>query len=144
MIYLLGVDHQVQHQKNAQVSKKFMTYLGKSIRDLKIGFVGEEWFDDLLKENNITTTTTQDIASNHRIEHRFCDPNRRERNKIGWRSKNDDHLREIYWMKKMSDKLNSNVIFICGSKHLIAFAKLLTISGHTCKILSEKFDEIMY
>ena len=87
MIYLLGIDHQVQHQKQAQVSMVFAFYLTKKVKELNIKFIGEEWFEDLLKENGVTTTVTQDVTTKHKIAHRFCDPNRDERRDIGWFSK---------------------------------------------------------
>lgn len=120
MIYLLGIDHQVQHQKANPVSMAFAFYLSKKIMKLNIKFVGEEGFEDLLKENGVATTVTQDVATKHKIEHRFCDPNRGERHDIGWFSKKDDDKREKFWLEKIKDK-TENIIFVCGADHLISF-----------------------
>lgn len=144
MIYLLGIDHQVQHQKNTQISMVFAFYLSKKVKELNVKFIGEEWFADLLKENGVTTTVSQDIASKYNIEHRFCDPDRNERKEIGWSSKNDDHLREKFWLERVRDRKNMNVIFICGADHLKSFNKLLIDFGFGSQILSKRFDIIPY
>jgi hypothetical protein len=144
MIYLLGIDHQVQHQKNTQISMAFAFYLSKKVKELDIKFIGEEWFMDLLKENSVTTTVPQGIANKYNIEHRFCDPDRMERQRIGWLSKEDDHLREKFWLNKISDKIYTNIIFICGTDHLKSFNKLLIDSGYESEILPKRFDIISY
>lgn len=144
MIYLLGVDHQVQHQKQTQVSMVFAIYLSKKVKELNIKFIGEEWFEDLLKENGVTTTVTQDVAHKYIIEHRFCDPNRDERRDIRWLSKSDDHLRENFWLKKIKDKTGENIIFVCGADHLNSFSTLLKNSGFNCEALPKRFDIVTY
>lgn len=144
MIYLLGIDHQVQHQKQTQVSMVFAFYLSKKVNELNIKFIGEEWFEDLLKENGVATTVTQDVAQKHKVGHMFCDPNRKERSEIGWTSKNDDNLREKFWLEKIKDKLNVNIIFVCGSDHLESFSELLKNFGHDNIILPKRFDIVTY
>lgn len=144
MIYLLGVDHQVQHQKNTQISMVFGFYLSRKVKELDIKFIGEEWFLDLLKENGVNTTVSQDVAKKFNIEHRFCDPDRNERKEIGWLSKKDDHLREKYWLERIRDKTSTGIIFVCGADHLKQFSKLLTDSGFESQILPKRFDIISY
>lgn len=144
MIYLLGIDHQVQHQKDTQISMVFAFYLSKKVKELNIEFIGEEWFTDLLIENGVTTTISQDIANKYNIEHRFCDPDRNERKEIGWASKNDDHLRERFWLEKIKDRIDGNIIFVCGADHLKSFNKLLTESSFKSQILPKRFDIIPY
>jgi len=144
MIYLLGIDHQVQHQKDTQISMVFAYYLSKKIKDLSIKFIGEEWFHDLLGENGVKTTVTQDVAYKHAIEHKFCDPDRNKRAEIGWLSKEDDHLREKFWLENIKHKNNENIIFVCGSDHLNNFKELLTNYGYGCEILPKRFDIITY
>jgi len=144
MIYLLGIDHQVQHQKQTQVSMVFAFYLSKKIKELNIKFLGEEWFKDLLKENGVATTITQGVATKHKIDHRFCDPNRDERRDIGWFSKKDDDKREKFWLEKMKDKTEENIIFVCGADHLGSFSTLLSDSGLHCEVFSKRFDISTY
>ena len=144
MIYLLGIDHQVQHQKNTQISMVFAFYLSKKVKELDIKFIAEEWFVDLLKENGVIATVPQGIANKYNIEHRFCDPDRMERQGIGWLSKKDDHLREKFWLNKIRDKIYVNTIFVCGADHLKSFNKLLIDSGYESEILPKRFDIIPY
>lgn len=141
MIYLLGIDHQVQHQKQTEISMDFAYYLSKKIMELDIRFIGEEWFEDLLKENAIATTVTQDVAHQYNIKHRFCDPNRNERRSINWFSKNDDNVREKFWLEKIKDETNKNMVFICGTGHLESFSKLLESSNFLYEVLPERFDK---
>lgn len=144
MIYLLGIDHQVQHHKQTQVSMVFAFYLSKKIKELNIKLVGEEWFQDLLKENGVKTTVTQDVATKHKIDHRFCDPNRDERRDIKWFSKKDDDKREKFWLEKIKDKTDKNIIFVCGADHLISFSTLLSNYGVDCEVLPKRFDIVTY
>lgn len=142
MIYLLGIDHQVQHRKAIQTSKAFALYLSKQVTDLNIRFIGEEWSLDLLKENGVETTVSQDVANKYKIEHMFCDPNSEERKNIGYLSKNDNHLREKFWLERIKERIDVNIIFICGADHLGSFNKLLADSGFSSQILSKQFDII--
>jgi len=144
MIYLLGIDHQVQHQKQTRDSVVFAFYLSEKIKELNIKLIGEEWFQDLLKENGVATTATQDVAQRNQVEHRFCDPNRNERSVIGWRSKSDDSVREKFWLEKIKDVTDQNVIFVCGADHLSSFSKLLTDTRYICEILPTRFDIVTY
>lgn len=144
MIYLIGVDHQVQHQKNTQISMVFAFYLSKKIKELNIKFISEEWFEDLLNKNNVKSTVPQDVANKQKIEHVFCDPDKNERKRIGWFSKKDDYLREQYWLTKIKGETNGNIIFVCGSDHLESFNKLLLNNGFKSEILPKKFDVITY
>ena len=81
MIYLVGVDHQVQHRKSDQLSIEFANYLSTKAKELNINLVCEEWFQNLLEENGVKTSVPQDVANKCDIKHMFCDPNREERKK---------------------------------------------------------------
>ena len=119
-------------------------YLSKKVKEFDIKFIGEEWFVDLLRENRVTTTVSQDVANKYDIEHRFCDPDRHERKEIGWSSKKDDHLREKFWLERIKDRTDANIIFVCGADHLGKFNKLLLDSGFESQILPKRFDVIPY
>jgi hypothetical protein len=140
MIYLLGVDHQVQHARQISLAKRFASYLSDNIEKLNIKFVGEEWSEDASKISNVKTTVPQDIAFKYNVQHRFCDPNEIDRKKIGWKSKQDDRLREMFWLDKIKDKRNKEIIFICGVNHLESFSTLLNKDRFMVKILPERFD----
>ena len=140
MIYLLGIDHQVQHAKHTQISMVFSIYLSKKVEEHNIQFIGEEWFSDLLVINGVKTTVPQDVAKEYNIEHLFCDPDVNERKAIGWLSKKDDHLREMFWLDKIKIKTDKNIIFICGADHLESFSSLLNESGYGVQLIPKRFD----
>jgi hypothetical protein len=140
VIYLIGIDHQVQHAKNIDIAKLFSSYLEKKVTDLNVDIIAEEWFEELLEMNNVTSTIPQDIAKKFKIKHIFCDPNKQERERIGWKTKADNHLREKYWLDKIKNSSQKNIIFICGSEHLESFKKLIITEGYRAEILPDKFD----
>ncbi|HOP64356.1 MAG TPA: hypothetical protein PK906_13325 [Spirochaetota bacterium] len=47
-------------------------------------------------------------------------------------------VREKFWLDKISNKINSNILFICGHEHAERFCSLLTENGITAKVI-EKF-----
>lgn len=172
MIYLLGVDHQVQHQKDIQISKNFLFYLTKKVKELNITVIGEEWSSELLEENGVTTTTPQDVARELNIAHIFCNPNSEEmkilgipnreaiKNKLGIKglvflnSYEDKQIiaeqrkyfpiKERFWLNKIKNRLRENIIFVCGTDHLKSFGKLLSDSGCKFQILPKRFDIVPY
>lgn len=172
MIYLLGIDHQVQYQKKTQISMVFGFYLSKKVKDLNTVFIAEEWSEDSSKINHIETTVPQDIAKKYNIEHMYCDPDGKERKIIGIPNQaeiksqlnitglvlegDSNHgliiaeakkyysIREKFWLDKIKGKLKHNMIFVCGSDHLVNFRKLLSINGYQAKILPKRFDIVSY
>lgn len=144
MIYLLGVDHQVQHQRNTPTSTVFDFYLSKKVKELNITFIAEEWSEDSSRISNVETTIAQDIANRCKIKHAYCDPREDERKEIGWLSKSDDYLREKFWLNKIKPHLDNNMIFVCGTDHLESFGKLLSECGYNFQVLSKRFDSISY
>lgn len=140
MIYLLGVNHQVQHERNAQLSMVFDFYLSKKVEELNITFIAEEWSEDSSRISSVKTTVPQDIAKRYKIKHMYCDPRKDERKEIGWLSKSDDYLREKFWLNKIKPYLNHNMIFVCGSDHLESFGKLLSKCGYNFQVLPKRFD----
>ena len=144
MIYLIGVDHQVQHRKDLHISKIFSFYLKRKAEQLRAKLIAEEWHEELLKENGIKSTIPQDVAQRLETDHIFCDPNKEERLQMGWKTKADDNKREIFWLEKIKNKANENVIFICGADHLGTFSKLIRKLGYRVQTLSKRFDVISY
>ena len=77
-------------------------------------------------------TTLEHIARHKRIEHRFCDPTVAERkeNEI---EQSDSEKREQFWLSRIQDYKNKNVLFVCGDDHFQSFGEKLTAAGFDVK-----------
>lgn len=137
MIYLIGVDHTVQHNRNHSKTKEFIAYLEEQIKSEKIDLIGEEWHEHFSIKNNVKTSTAQDVATKYGIEYKSCDshPELEPRKKS---------YRESYWFSMIKNKIDRIIIFICGSNHLASFKMLLEAKGCQTIILPKKFDDIDY
>ena len=69
------------------------------------------------------------------IEHRFCDPDTKEREALGIEvdpkkeTESDWRKREQVWLSRMADCKLRRVLFVCGDNHYDAFAQLLESNG---------------
>ncbi|MGB8993173.1 MAG: hypothetical protein WCD80_14055 [Desulfobaccales bacterium] len=161
MIYLIGVDHQLQHNGNncaeSQKRSAFVQYLVNKIKELNISLIAEEFNFEALGKSQGTNSSCKIAAQESGIEHRFCDPTTSERESIRIPSKNkiimdlfgkpkkilnhienkqvnDEErmfftLREKFWIDKIKDKNQENVIFICGKDHIVSFKSLVNKEG---------------
>jgi len=144
MVYLIGVNHDVQFKRGKSETDRFIAYLKQKIKELNIPFIAEESSDDAKKKHNVRTTIVEDIAKQLKIEYRACDPTLKEREAEGIPSEKDiifglgmsgllSHeqvekvdqegakyhpQRERIWLKKIRDKKYQDMIFICGFDHL--------------------------
>lgn len=144
MIYLLGVDHQVQHARHAQITMIFSFYLSKKIKELNVALIAEEWSVDSSRISNVKTTVPEDLAVKHNLAHLYCDPTDKERKEIGWLSKKDNPVREKFWFDKMKLHIHQNMIFVCGADHLESFSQLLSDNKCPNEILPKRFDITSY
>ncbi len=86
MVYLIGVDHLIQY--NGPVPEalrlEFREYLFRESRSHAISCIAEEFSVEALTEvYKATEATVQRTAEMLGIEHRFCDPEDRERRELG-------------------------------------------------------------
>jgi hypothetical protein len=100
MIYLIGVDHKIQHNGNGCADlflrNKFSAFLKDKIQEYNITLLAEEFNEDCLKNSKANIATIKSVAEESKIEHRFCELSENERKKRKILSSN-----EIY-----SEKLN--------------------------------------
>jgi hypothetical protein len=139
MIYLIGVWHNVQFWNESDYRYKqrdinnFSLHLKNMVRKYDVIMIGEEFNKEAMEKNNATHCTTQDVATNLGIMHKWCDPDSRERQNC----RGDlMRFREEYWFKQISDLADKAIIFICGSNHLESFRKVIETAGFKTKILS--------
>ena len=62
------------------------------------------------------------------IEHRFCDPDSKERKTLGIKE-SDWGKREQVWLSRIADCKLRRVLFVCGDNHYDALARLLESNG---------------
>lgn len=148
MIFLVGIDHTLQHD-NAEFSfpKKeaalpdFLAYLESTALKLKVTTIAEEFSEEALQINKVKYSTIQSVANKLELKHIFCDPTTEERqkNKI---TKKDTDKREEYWFECLRNVVNENILFICGEKHLESFSLKLQQKGILVEIVSREWGII--
>ena len=139
-IFLVGVDHIIQHEGFMFAQKRgaidnFTAYLAQQIQERGITFVGEEFSEFLLHGNNVSISTVQAVAQDLHVEHRFCDPSPEERQTLGIE---DDDQREEYWLQRINDRLDRNMLFVCGDSHVGTFQSRLEAIGAQVEILAPR------
>lgn len=82
MIYLIGVDHKIQHNgigcADLSLRNKFSAFLKDKIQEYGITLLAEEFNEDCLK-NLKDIATIKNVAEELKIEHRFCELSENER-----------------------------------------------------------------
>ncbi len=111
--------------------QEFTTYIREQVTSLQITTIAEEYSEEALRGEE---STARQLAKQLNIEHRFCDPNTEERNKLKIDS---NPKREQVWLERIQDLNNSKILFICGSLHLNTFKNLLENSNIKTDILSD-------
>lgn len=174
-VYLLGVDHSLQWNRDLFLTDKLLNYIEKTIVKKKITILGEEFFPEIFKgppyeEKGITSTTIKELANKYKLQHIYCDPNYEERKRLGIRfpyeirlaagikhipeeelseeqrvrlrqeKKPDDEIRENFWLNKLKEFSQENVLFICGIQHLESFSDKLKNNSFNIKILPITFS----
>jgi hypothetical protein len=54
------------------------------------------------------------------------------------------HLREQYWYERLRDRLDRNILFLCGHEHAERFKSLLDEKGHYSEILNKCWKEEIF
>lgn len=161
MVYLIGVNHlRVQRRYLGHELSAFHERY-KWVVESAIKLYGPEL---LAEEDNVEFLPTEadsillEIADTYSIGHRFIDPDSAERRKIGYCSQREisemcpnwpsgsgvaraheiaHHFpkREQFWLRKLRDSLNSEVLFVCGWGHIESFRALLAREGVAYSII---------
>lgn len=90
MIYIIGVDHSVQHLENpdtVRLANHFKKYLKGIVELLRIDVIAEEFSKHCL--HSTIHSVAESLALEIGIEHRYCDPSPEERVKLGIPSKQE-------------------------------------------------------
>ena len=140
MVYLVGVDHLVQHRnlnyddQQKKMVNAFASYLEQEVVKYRIVLLAEEFSAEALRDTDEPDSTAQTVAEKLGIAHRFCDPNTLERVEHGIRKDKD---RENFWIKRIRANEEDAILFICGENHLNSFSAELMEAGFQAEIISQ-------
>jgi hypothetical protein len=82
-------------------------------------------------------TVLEQLSKAKGIEHRFCDPDSKEKQALGIEvdprkeTDSDRDKREQFWLSKIADCKRRRVLFVCGDDHYDAFAQKVAVAGFT-------------
>lgn len=152
MIYLIGVNHEVQHNRHFPRTKAFTKLLSNLVKDFNIKLLAEEWSEDASKVWSVSYSTVEDVARINNIKYLACDPTTKEREMLGIKTEMDitkevaelskepytkkkslayqktlapNHAkREQFWLKQLQDFLSDDIIFVCATQHISEFTNL--------------------
>jgi len=142
MIYIIGVDHIIQHKGYITNAKekaiaKFQRYVCEKVENLQITLLAEEFSVDAVKGNDVSISTLGEVAEQEGIQHLFCDPGMAERKRLGISHGIESSAeREAYWLEQLDRFRTESVIFVCGDSHVDSFLERLRSSGISSQILS--------
>ena len=142
MIIVIGTRHPIQI-----ADLELKPFLESQCQKLNVRAVAEEMSQEALAEKNCVASIPMQVASTLRIPHRFCDPNRTQRDELKILQENDIRIsafpsklsesevatrlaesyakREQYWLEQLRGLNLWPVLFVCGADHVASFCDLL-------------------
>jgi hypothetical protein len=150
MLYLIGVDHSVQHDGRAayqdpeftRLRVEFPTFLDKAARETGAKVIAEESNSDVLKKFAATKSIPYAVASEIGVRHLFCEPcvvERKQLGIIGIKNPADFRKREASWMEKLMVIEEGLVLFVLGADHVGSFSELAKNSGFSVSVIEEYY-----
>lgn len=161
MIYIVGVNHEVQMLRNGCSltwdNRQLQSTVESAIESYDLHLLAEEMHPEILKKEKAQSILSQ-IAKDHGIEHRFVDPDTSERKAIGYREsgfiiKNHslcpvvalaheiEHQfpkREKFWLDRLRPSLHAGLLLVCGSGHVESFQDLLRQENIQSSVLTDQ------
>ncbi len=155
-IIVVGTSHTIQI-----ADPELKPFLENLCREFNVRAVAEEMNEEALAEKDCSASIPMQIASALQMPHRFCDPNRTEREKLDIRQENEIRIqawlsssilseseiaarvtesyakRERYWLEQLHSQNAWPVLFICGADHVASFCKLLEQQGIAAHVAAE-------
>ena len=144
MVIVVGTSHTIQTTDLA-----LQPFLENLCQKFNARAVAEEMSEEALAEKDRAASIPMHVAKALQIRHRFCDPDKAQRAKLGIRQENDFRLeailsnsalsepevaacladsharRERYWLDQLRDFNVWPVLFVCGADHVASFSQLL-------------------
>jgi hypothetical protein len=124
MVYLIGVDRQLQHNGSRppmtaarrEATHRLSQFLVAKGAELKISLFAEEFNEEDLARADGSAVTVRDVAHRLRAKHRFVEPVWSQRRLL--RLHHTDR-REEFWLWFLGDYLYSEtILLVCGESHL--------------------------
>ena len=152
MLYLIGVDHSVQHDGRAaykgsefkRLRDEFPTFIDGIAREIGATVIAEESNEDVLKKFEAKKSVAYTVASQMDIKHVFCEPSNSEREQLGIKStgKPDDfQKREEFWLKKLVILTGERILFIIGAYHVQSFSERAKNAGFLVNVADEYYGK---
>ena len=145
MLYLIGVDHSVQHDGRAgyedptfkRLRDEFPTFLDGVARSIGATVIAEESNEDVLSKFEAKKSVAYTVASQMNIKHLFCEPSNFEREQLGIKSTgnpDDFRKREDFWLKKLVTLKEERILFILGAGHVESFSERAENAGFSVDV----------
>ena len=151
IVLVLGTDHRFQWKSSDFTDlqhQQFVTFISATALAYKVVAFAEEYNCEALDEIGKKETVIEIMARELAMPHRYCDPDRQTRAKLGIfqendirakafleRSKEESNIqqriersmrnREYYWLEQLQEFDMWPVLFICGASHSLPFFDLL-------------------
>ena len=165
MFYIIGVDHLFQLLAGGATPTPHHLSYANSLNDalfrLKPTLVAEEESRETLRGRS---SIAESLALKFHVEHALCDPEKAQRQAVGYRCLSElqtriyreeqgilDHecevrataieiarefgKREDYWLDSIKGRDLSKTIFVCGDAHVDGFCKRLSERGIQSEVL---------
>lgn len=143
-VFIVGVDHRIQYlnaacgpEWTAEV-RRFQSYLLVEARERQVDGLVEEFNQSLVQANGASESTVQEIATQIKVDHSFCDPDAQEREA---HSIDTQGAREGYWLDRLRSSGSLSILFVCGDDHVDSFCRLLNQSGFEAMVLSKGWGQ---
>lgn len=161
-VYILGIDHGYQRgaaKFSATQHAEFDTYVRQLVSDLGIKSIAEEASNEALLRRDIPETTVKSIAEKLGVFHAYCDPESKDRARLGIVDRADlfalrftptisevqaeqmiaqsDQLREQFWLTCIDNLAKWPLLFVCGATHSTSFCDAATAKGYSCVVVAE-------
>lgn len=149
-VILIGTAHHYQ-ESGKPGADELKAFAQRYARQFRIRAIGEEMSREALNERSVTSSVGADLARALAIHHRYCDPERIERTRLGISAQNDirasgwlqnwsaseidakiqssEGKREKYWISQLIDLDEWPLLFICGATHVGSLRDLLELHG---------------
>jgi hypothetical protein len=163
--YILGTSHIYQREDDScEIGsiEAFIKYLNKICHSYGINAIGEEMSVSALEDYNRIESIPAKFATAHGKFHKYCDPTRDEKIKLGIKEPHDVRLdaklkgfseeeakrldweealkREPYWLYKIQELNKWPLLFICGANHVESFTSLLATNTVVAHVVNQDWS----
>jgi hypothetical protein len=164
-VLILGTDHKYQRRDpllRESQHEEFAAYLTQLVSKHGIKLLAEEYTTQALREQGISETTVETLATGLGIAHCYCDLDREARYGLRIFQENDIRMkgflkgwteseisekiaqshraRERFWLERLVEMKIWPALFICGAVHARHFAKLLRSKRFDVSLIEEEWS----